>query len=172
MSDSSAGAIRSVSKKPTSPPSGPCMLSTGGACAAYGISQNYVSLALAFPHYPVQHQTMLSLIDDCRLEIEYDERFAAHKFADDQQDFMLYGDTPSERLKTYNWAQWCERATICARFCRLCGLPMDTAEDTHPDDRCPICAAMETTLFHRPHWENLKVGYSRDDRSRMGLEAK
>ena len=114
---------------------------------------------------------MLSLIDGCRLEIEYDERFAAHKLTDDQQEFMLYGDTPSERLKTYNWAQWCERAALSTRFCRLCGLPMDPIEDTHPDDRCSVCIAMESVLLHSTYWQNLpQVDYSHEDRSRMGLE--
>jgi hypothetical protein len=111
-----------------------------------------------------------SLFDGARLEIEYDEKFAVRKLTDDQEAVTPYGDTPAERLKTFNFAQWCDQAAICTRFCRLCGFPMGPIEDTHPDDRCPICAAMETTLFDRSYWENLKVGYSRDDRSRMGLE--
>ena len=111
-----------------------------------------------------------SLLDGTRLEIEYDEKFAAQKLTDDEESVVLYGNTPAERLKTFNFAQWCDQAAISTRFCRLCDLPMDPIEDTHPDDRCPICAAMETTLFRRPYWENIKVGYSRDDRSRMGLE--
>jgi len=111
-----------------------------------------------------------SLFDGTRLEIEYDEKCAAQKLTDDQEAVTLLGNTPGERLKTCNWAHWCDQAAFCTRFCRLCGLPMDPPEDTHPDDRCPICAAMETTLSHRPYWENLKVGHSRDDRGRMGLE--
>jgi hypothetical protein len=106
---------------------------------------------------------MLSMIDDVRFEIEYDQKFSSRKLADDQEGVTLYGDTPSERLKTNNWAQWCDQAAFCTRFCRLCGLPMDPAEDTHPDDRCPVCAEMETTLFHRPFWENLRVGNSQRD---------
>ena len=93
-----------------------------------------------------------SLFAGTRLEIEYDERFAAQKLTDDQESVALYGNTPAERLKTFNFAQWCDQAAICTRFCRLCDFPMDPAEDTHPDDRCPICAAMETTIFHRPYW--------------------
>ena len=102
----------------------------------------------------------LSLIYDCRLEIEYDEKYAPTKLADDKQSAAIYGDTPSERLKTSNWVQWCERAALCTRFCRLCGLPMDPAEDPHPDERCPICAEMEWTLGHRPYWEDLRIGNS------------
>ena len=110
-----------------------------------------------------------SLLSDVSLQEEYEQKYAAHRRRDDQEGVTLYGDTFSERLKTCNWAQWCEQAAFCTRFCRLCGLPMGPIEDTHPDDRCPICAEMETTLFHRPYWENLRVGYTRDDRSRMGL---
>ena len=111
-----------------------------------------------------------SLFEGARLEILYDENFAAHKLTHDQEGVTLYGDTPAERLKTCNWAQWCDQAAFCTRFCRLCGFPRDPIEEPYPDDRCPICAAMETILFRRSYWENLKVGYSRDDRSRMGLE--
>jgi rubrerythrin len=111
-----------------------------------------------------------SLFDGARLEIEYDEKFAVRKLTDDQEAVTLYGDTPAERLKTFNFAQWCDRAALCYRFCILCGMPMDPPEDTHPDWRCPVCAVMEATLSRRSYWENLKVGYSRDDRSRMGLE--
>ena len=63
----------------------------------------------------------LSLIYDCRLEIEYDEKYATTKLADHRQSVAIYGDTPSERLKTSNWVQWCDRAALCTRFCRLCG---------------------------------------------------
>jgi hypothetical protein len=111
-----------------------------------------------------------SLFDGARLEMEYDEKFAVRRLTDDQESVTLYGNTPAERLKTFNFAQWCDQAALCTRQCRLCNCPMDPIEDTHPDDRCPICAAMETTLFHRPYWEDLKADYSREDRSRMGLE--
>jgi hypothetical protein len=113
----------------------------------------------------------LSLIDDCRLEIEYDGRFTAQKPTGDAQDTTPYGDTPVERLKTHNWAQWCDLAALSTRFCRLCGLPMDPVEDTHPDERCPIYIAMEVALSQDDYWRNLpKVDYGPEDRNRMGLE--
>lgn len=111
----------------------------------------------------------LSLLSDVNLQEEYEQKYAARRWLDDQKGVTLYGDTFSERLKTFNFAQWCHQAALSTRYCRLCGLPMGPVEDTHPDDRCPICAAMETTLFHRPYWENIKVGYSRGDRHRMGM---
>jgi len=104
-----------------------------------------------------------SLFDGARLEMEYDEKFAAQKLLDDQEGVTLYGDTPAERLKTCNWAQWCDQAAFCTRFCSLCGLPMDPPEDTHPDERCPVCAVMEATLSRRSYWENLRVGYSQQN---------
>src|ERR1700691_1584845 len=109
---------------------------------------------------------LIPLFDGPRLEVEYDRKYALRKLTEDERGIILYGDTPAERLKTLNWLQWCEQAALCTRFCRLCGLPMDPIEDTHPDERCPICAAMEATLSHRPYWENLKADYSREDRSR------
>jgi rubrerythrin len=113
---------------------------------------------------------MSTLLDEARLELEYARRFAAQKLADDDQGATLYGATPAERMQSLNWLHWCEQAALCTRFCRLCGLPMDPVEDTHPDDRCPICAAMEAALFQGDYWKNLpKVDYSPEDRGRMGL---
>jgi hypothetical protein len=106
---------------------------------------------------------LLALIDDVRLEMLYDEKYTARKIADDEQGTTLYGNSLSERLKTYNWAQWCDLAALSTRFCRLCGLPMDPIEDTHPDDRCSVCIAMEVALSQDDYWWNLpKDGYSRD----------
>ena len=96
----------------------------------------------------------LSLSDGARLELEYDERFTVHESLD-QKGVTLYGDTASERLKTFNFARWCDRATVCTRFCRLCDFPMDPVEDTHPDERCRVCAAMEAALFQGDYWQNL-----------------
>ena len=75
-----------------------------------------------------------SLFEGARLEILYDENFAAHKLTHDQEGVTLYGDTPAERLKTCNWAQWCDQAAFCTRFCRLCGFPRDPIEEPYPDD--------------------------------------
>jgi hypothetical protein len=89
------------------------------------------------------------------LEIEYDEKFAAQELTEHEQGITLYGNTSAERLKTHNWAQWCDLAALSTRFCRLCGLPMDPIEDTHPDDRCSVCIAMESALYHSTYWQNL-----------------
>ena len=32
---------------------------------------------------------------------------------------------------------------------------MDPPEDTHPDWRCPVCAAMERALSRSTYWSNL-----------------
>ena len=79
-------------------------------------------------------------------------------------------DFPAEKLKSENWRRWCENAGWCTRFCRLCGLPMDAAEGKHPDDRCPICAALETTLAQRPYWRTLTSNHRPRDFSKIGLE--
>ena len=126
--------------------------------------------------FPVMHLTsgdasMSLLLDEARFAIEYDERFAAQKALDDDRGTAPYGDTPNETLKSRNWRQWCGQAALSMRFCRLCDLPMDPIEDTHPDDRCSVCIAMESVLFHSTYWQNLpQVDYSHEDRNRMGLE--
>ena len=105
------------------------------------------------------------------LQEEYEQKYVAQRWRDDQEGVTLYGDTFSERLKTFNFAEWCDHAAICTRFCRLCGFPMDPPQDTHPDERCLICAAMEAALLRGDYWQNLPKGdYNQEKRSRMGLE--
>jgi len=108
-----------------------------------------------------------SLFDGTRLEIEYDEKFAAQKLTDVREGITLYGDTPAECLKTFTFVQWCHQAALCYRFCILCGMPMDPPKDTHdthPDWRFPVCAAMESVLANSQYWQNLpKDRYSQAD---------
>jgi hypothetical protein len=98
---------------------------------------------------------MTLLLDEARLEIEYDDKFTAQKALDVRHGILPYGDRPGETLKTRNWRQWCGAAALSTRFCRLCGMPMDPIEDTHPDDRCSVCIEMESALFHGTYWQNL-----------------
>lgn len=103
------------------------------------------------------------------LGYEFDLKFAEFVYRDEKLPLVPFDDSSVEQKKIRNWAAWCEEAARSTRFCRLCSWPLGPVEEPYPDDRCRVCREMETVLFHRPYWTDLRDANGTEDRQRMGL---
>lgn len=90
---------------------------------------------------------------------------------------MPIPQSPADKLKATNFAQWCRLAACSLNYCSLCHWPLDLPTPLFAghkpseleDPRCTVCNEMETILYKRAYWTNL-AAIEGKRRKNMGLE--